>query len=93
MPVPDDLGFVGRIFVQCGDRLLSTTFLRDTDNSVQDKDCENLKEGSISTFLPLESKGARLTTAGSTNAVNPSPSSMIARANETPADASNIITN
>lgn len=52
MSIPDDLGFIGRVFVQCGDRLFGAAFLGDTDNSIQDKDRENLKEGPISTLLP-----------------------------------------
>lgn len=44
MSIPDDFCFVGRIFVQCGDRLFGAAFLGDTDNSIQDKDRENLKK-------------------------------------------------
>lgn len=58
MTVTDDLGFVRGVFIERGNRLLGAAFLGDTNNCVQDKNRENLRERSLAQMDPSTPKGA-----------------------------------
>lgn len=42
LSIPNNLGFVGRVFLKCRDSLLGAAFLGNTDNRVKDKNSQNL---------------------------------------------------
>ena len=86
-----DLGLVGGVFLEGGNSLFGAGFLRDSDDSVEDENGEDLERESVSVSTRLSLVG-RLTTAGSTNAVQPSSSSKRASAKDTAADPSRMIT-
>lgn len=44
MTVTNDLSLVRGVLIKCGNRLFGAAFLGDTDNCVQDKNCEDLRE-------------------------------------------------
>jgi hypothetical protein len=43
--VANDLGLVGRVFLESGNGLLGAGFLRDTDDRVEDENGEDLERG------------------------------------------------
>lgn len=49
--VPDDFCFIGRIFLQRGDRLFGTAFLRNTNHGIEDENGQDLE--------PYELAGAK----------------------------------
>lgn len=59
MTVTNDLSFVCGVLIERSNRLLGTAFLRDTNNRVQDKDSENLREGSLAQSPRMETRKKR----------------------------------
>lgn len=41
--IPDDVRFVGRVFLEGGNGLLRAAFLGNSDNGIEDKNGENLR--------------------------------------------------
>jgi hypothetical protein len=94
--IADDIGLVGRVFLEGGNGLLGATLLRDSDNGIENEDRENL--GSLLVYA-LERVCGHVgrahelrTTAGSTKALQPPSSSKKASTKETTADPRSIIT-
>jgi hypothetical protein len=42
MSIADNLGLVGGVFLERSNRLFGAALLRDTDDGIEDKDCEDL---------------------------------------------------
>lgn len=42
VPITDNLGFVGRVFLERGNSLFGAALLRDTDDGIEDEDGKNL---------------------------------------------------
>jgi hypothetical protein len=87
-----DLGLVGRVFLEGGDGLFGAGFLRYSDDGVEDENGENL-EFLLSAKNPWNPCIEQVrTTAGSTNAVQPSSSSKRARTKDTAAEPRRMMT-
>lgn len=92
--VAHDLCLVGRVFLERGDGLFGAGLLRDADDGVEDEDGEDLAGLGVSSAAGPSScmRAGKLTTAGSTNAVQPSSFSNSASTNETAAEPSRMMT-